>query len=74
MKSYKHLVAAIVVRAIVDYKKALIQLEENPNYEVAIIAKKEIEDFFKSDWFSFICEINMDLKRFIEKENLFNDN
>ncbi len=72
MKAYRLLVAAITVRAIDDYKKAIKQLKNNPNYDVALKTKKEIEDFIKSDWFEFLCEIN-DVRPILKKENIFND-
>lgn len=72
MRSYRLLVAAITVRAVEDYKKALKQLDSNPAYEDAIITKNEIEAFFESDWFKFLCEIN-DVSRILKKENILND-
>jgi len=72
MRAYRLLVAAITVRAVEDYKKALRQLDSNPTYEDAIKTKKEIETFFESDWFKFLCEIN-DVSRILKKENILND-
>lgn len=72
MRAYRLLVAAITVRAVEDYKKALRQLDSNPGYEDAIKTKKEIETFFESDWFKFLCEIN-DVSRILKKENILND-
>jgi len=71
---YKKLVVSIVGRALGDYKKASIQLEQNPNYKVAIKSKEEIEIFFKSDWFNFLCKINTNIEKLISKENMFHDN
>lgn len=72
MRAYRLLVAAITVRAVEDYKKALNQLDSNPAYEDAIKTKNEIEAFFESDWFKFLCEIN-DVSRILKKENILND-
>lgn len=72
MRAYRLLVAAITVRAVEDYKKALKQLDINPAYEDAIKTKNEIEAFFESDWFKFLCEIN-DVSRILKKENILND-
>ena len=72
MRAYRLLVAAITVRAVEDYKKALKQLDSNPVYEDAIKTKKEIEAFFESDWFKFLCEIN-DVSKILKKENILND-
>lgn len=73
MRASRLLVAAITVRAVQDYKKALRQLESNPNYVDAIKTKNEIETFFESDWFMFLCEIN-DVRKILKKENIINDN
>lgn len=67
MKAYRLLVAGITVRAVEDYKRAVRQLENNPKYEQAIRTKKEIEAFFSSEWFMFLCEIN-DVKGILKKE------
>jgi len=72
MRAYRLLAAAITVRAVEDYKKALKQLEDNPEYEVAIKTKKEIEAFFESDWFNFLCEIN-DVRLILKKEEMLNE-
>lgn len=73
MRASRLLVAAITVRAVEDYKKALKQLENNPDYVAAIKTKNEIEAFFESDWFTFLCEIN-DVRKILKKENIINDN
>lgn len=73
MRASRLLVAAITVRAVEDYKKALKQLENNPSYVAAIKTKNEIEAFFESDWFMFLCEIN-DVRKILKKENIINDN
>ncbi len=54
----KGLAAAIVERAVMDWRKAVSQLEENPDYEYAWATKDEIERFFESGWFGFLCDIN----------------
>jgi hypothetical protein len=61
--SMRHLAAAIVERAVMDWHKATSQLEDNPDYEYAWAAKDEIERFFESEWFSLLCEISPDLTK-----------
>lgn len=56
----KLLVAAIIDRAIKDWKKADTQLSENPAYRPALRTKREINEFFQGDWFEFLCDINPD--------------
>ena len=61
--SMKHLAAAIVDRAVSDWNKAVSQLEDNPDYEYAWYDKDEIERFFESEWFEFLCDFNPDFTK-----------
>jgi hypothetical protein len=61
--SMRQLAAAIVERAVMDWQKAVSQLEENPDYRHAWAAKDEIERFFESKWFGLLCEINPDFTK-----------
>ena len=57
------LAAAIVERAIDDWHKAITLLAGNPDYLYAIETKQEIEEFFESQWFEFLCDIHPDLTK-----------
>lgn len=57
------LAAAIVERAIDDWHKAGALLVGNPDYHYAIEIKQEIEEFFESQWFEFLCDIHPDLTK-----------
>jgi len=59
----RQLAAAIVERAAMDWHKAVSQLEDNPDYVYAWAAKDEIERFFESEWFGFLCDINPDFTK-----------
>ncbi len=61
--SMRQLAAAIVDRAVMDWHKAVTQLEDNPDYQHAAAAKDEIERFFESEWFGFLCDINPDFTK-----------
>jgi len=61
--SMRQLAAAIVERAVWDWQKAMSQLEDNPDYQHAWAAKDEIERFFESEWFGFLCDINPDFTK-----------
>jgi hypothetical protein len=39
------------------------QLEDNPDYVYAWATKDEIERFFESEWFGFLCDINPDFTK-----------
>lgn len=51
---YMNLANAIIVQAANDYRKALLQLKENPDYYPAKKEKTEIEDFFLGPWFGVL--------------------
>lgn len=59
----RQLAAAIVERAVLDWQKAVSQLESNPDYVYAWATKDEIERFFESGWFGFLCDINPDFTK-----------
>jgi hypothetical protein len=46
-----------------DWHKAMSQLEDNPDYVYAWATKDEIERFFESEWFGFLCDINPDFTK-----------
>ncbi len=54
-------VAAIVERAVRDWRKAVSQLTDNPEYPYALATQQEIEEFFTGERFAFLCDINPDL-------------
>ena len=64
----KLLATAIFNRAVEDYRKALFMLQKNPDYNKANEMKDEIEEFFKTEWFDFLCRINPELSRMYKQE------
>ena len=54
-EAYDHLAKSIVIQAIDDYRKTLhgIPLFRGGNY---LKHRKEIERFFKSEWFLMLCD------------------
>ena len=55
---YKNLAAAIVEKAVIDYRKALRQVRKHPNNEFALSEKAEIERFFRSSWCRMLTDID----------------
>jgi len=56
---HERLAHAIVVRAVQDYSAALRRLErKNGDDPYAEIRMKEIETFFRSDWFSMLTTLD----------------
>ncbi|MDA3835228.1 MAG: hypothetical protein PF495_17725 [Spirochaetales bacterium] len=48
----------ILAAALVDWRKAVTLLVDNPDYRYALATKQEVEEFFTDEWFEFLCNIN----------------
>jgi len=51
----------IVIQAARDYRKALRILRRYPNHEPAKEVKAEVEDFFRSDWYKTLTNVDGEL-------------
>ena len=58
MDQYEGLANAIIIQAVVDYKLALKQLRQNPEFQLAISLKHEVERFFRSEWFYLLTRVD----------------
>ena len=58
---YENLANAIVVQAATDYRKALRDLNTNPNYTPAQYTVFEVERFFRSDWYKTLTSVSGEL-------------
>lgn len=54
---YKNLAAAIVEKAVIDYKKALRRYRKYPNNEFTLSEIAELERFFRSSWCRMLTDI-----------------
>lgn len=68
-KQYENLANAIILKAVADYRRAMKLLEQRKNYKPALKMKKDVEGFFRSEWFSVLTQINGEtlLKRLSEE-------
>ena len=55
---WNKLADAIILQAVSDYRKALRILRRMPNRQLAAQFVIETEEFFLSDWFSQLTEID----------------
>lgn len=62
---WNKLADAIILQAVSDYRKALRILRRMPNRQLAAQFVIETEEFFLSDWFSQLTEI--DPQRLIQR-------
>ena len=58
MDPYKELANGIVLRAVLDYKAALRRLARGKNVLSTMKEIKELEDFFRSDWFKVLSDLD----------------
>jgi len=64
---YESLANAIILQAAKDYRNALKRLKKQPNREIDLYMKQEVEQFFRSDWYS--CLTTVDPEILIRKLN-----
>lgn len=56
--NYQNLANAVVIQAARDYRKAVMKLKKYPKNDDALRTKAELEEFFYSDWYSTLININ----------------
>ena len=64
---YESLANAIILQAAKDYRNALKRLKKYPHREIDLYMKQEVEQFFRSDWYS--CLTTVDPEILIRKLN-----
>ena len=57
-ESYQNLVDAIMMRAVKDYRRALRILRVNPEHKLSRSRKRDVETFFRSQWFCDLCDLD----------------
>lgn len=58
MTPYENLANGIVLRAVEDYRDALRDLRVNPGYPLALRTVSDVEQFFRSGWFSILTSLD----------------
>lgn len=58
---YEKLANAIVLQAVKDYRFALRRLEKYPRNNSAIYTKREIERFFRSEWYTSLTSVEPEM-------------
>ena len=59
--TYERLSNAIVLQAVKDYRNALKRLKKHPQNEKALNTKREVERFFRSDWYASLTTVNPEM-------------
>jgi len=55
---FQRLAEAIILQAVADYRKALRILKRYPRYEAALKEKQRDEEFFQSEWYRQLTNID----------------
>lgn len=58
MDGYKELAAAIVEKALMDFKAARNNIRKNYNVDYSEKTILEVSQFLKSEWFTMISDLN----------------
>ena len=58
---YERLANAIILQAAKDYRLALKILNKHPQSSKALYIKKEVEQFFHSNWYSLLTTIDPEM-------------
>ena len=71
-KAYENLIQAIVLQAVKDWRKSVKKLKKHPRYTPAKQMKDECEDFFLSDWFEELTDVDGSniLRRLRQEESI----
>jgi len=57
---YEDLANSIILQAVKEYRVVLKSLKKNPT-EYLLFKKHEIEDFFRSEWFATLTNIDPEI-------------
>ncbi|MDD2267940.1 MAG: hypothetical protein PHY15_00145 [Eubacteriales bacterium] len=58
---YERLANAIILQAVKDYRKALKRLKKHPSKGTALHTKQEVEQFFRSDWYTSLTAVDPEM-------------
>jgi len=58
---YEQLANAIIMQAVKDYRNALKRLRKHPRNGTALFTKREVERFFRSDWYTSLTTVDPEI-------------
>ena len=72
--AYESLANAIILKAVKDWRGAVGKLKKRPRYSPAAEMRRECEEFFLSDWFAELTELDGSyLLRKLKEEEVIDD-
>jgi hypothetical protein len=63
--NWQALAEAIILQAVADYRRVVRKLLKEPTHEEALADKLDVEQFFLSEWFCMLT--NLDGKRLLTR-------
>ena len=57
-RNWEELAQAIILKAVEDYRKARKKVRHFPDQKGAQATIREVERFFRSDWFAQLTDVN----------------
>ena len=72
---YENLANAIVLQAVKDWRSAVRTLKKRPRYDPAKQMKNECEEFFRSEWFTVLTNVDgrIILKKLKQEEGVYDE-
>lgn len=58
---YEDLANSIVLLAVKDYRNALVKLKIYPKSRIALNTKEEVEQFFRSNWYTCLTALDPEI-------------
>lgn len=58
---YENLTNAIVLQSVKDYRYALKRLAKHPRNDSALYTKREVERFFRSEWYTSLTTVDPEM-------------
>ncbi|HOW22885.1 MAG TPA: hypothetical protein PLV23_04560 [Sedimentibacter sp.] len=58
---YERLANAIILQAVKDYRDSSKRLKKYPNKDTDLFTIQEVEQFFRSDWYSTLTTIDPEI-------------
>lgn len=59
--TYERLANAIILQAVKDYRNALKRLKKHPRNETALYTRREVERFFRSEWYTSLTTVDPEI-------------
>ena len=73
LEGYEGLVNGIIKQAVIDWVDAMYVLKYEPSNIIAMRTKRDVERFFNSEWYYFMCGIDGKTMSRMVREAFYNN-